>query len=114
LAYLACCSFLEAHRALAPLAAPEQWPPALARVLCAFVRHADEDTEASHSSLFGEALRSTSTAVSRRRAAQRLSSVHEVKHHFDNLNFEILRVYSHPGAPCPRLRPRFVDFSVPE
>jgi hypothetical protein len=114
LAYLACCSFLETQKILAPLVAPEQWPPALASVLRAFVRHADEDTEASHSSLFAETLRSTSSAVSRLRAAQILSSVHEVKHYFDNLNFEIFRVYSQPGAPFPRLRPRLVDFSVPQ
>jgi hypothetical protein len=108
LVYLACCSFSEARTY--PLKAGERWPRPIQNLFHAFLDHAKEDVDSAHGSLFTLAVQMTHEQVTAAVAAQVLSGVHEFKHYLDNLNFEILRAYSEPGASIPRLKQPLEDF----
>ena len=110
LAYLACCSFSEVQMWSRPPRVPDHWTAPIQAVFDAFLSHAHEDLDAGHSSLFADAVELSGNALHTVAAESILAGLHEYKHYFDNMNSEILRVYSQPGAPLPRLRPRWEDF----
>lgn len=110
LAYLGCCCFSEARLGSERAVAPQGWARPIASVFDAFADHAAEDINESHSALFARAAGSTSGQFSADRVSLILSGLHEFKHYLDNLNFEILRVYSQRGSSLPRLKDRPEDF----
>jgi hypothetical protein len=110
LAYLACCSFAEVRMMSGSVRVPQHWAPAVRSLFEAFLNHAREDLEASHSSLLSDALALSAQLVRPAQAEAIFNALHEYKHYFDNVNSEILRVYSQPGASLPRLKQRWEDF----
>jgi len=112
LAWLACCSFSEVQALSSSARIPDHWSSSLRAVFDAFLDHAREDLDASHGSLFADALELTQDVLHPSAAERILTALHEYKHYFDNMNSEILRVYAQPGAPLPRLKQRLEDFLV--
>jgi hypothetical protein len=120
LAYLACCSFAEAQAAFdrsgrsdtaaAPTEIGATWPPATRALLGAFVDHAGDDHGCNHARLFARGVALARETIGAAHAERILTAVHQFKHGYDNLNFEIERVFTQRGAPLPRLRPRLADY----
>jgi len=113
LAYLASCTFAEAPAALRPLAGEAVtagWSPESRALLDAFVSHAIDDGAADHRLLFEQAVAAADMPLSAAAATRILVAIHDIKHGFDNMNYEILRTCTSHGAPLPRLRPRLADF----
>jgi hypothetical protein len=112
LAYLACCSFAESRRTHATVLSDvaRRWRPQSRHVLDALSEHANDDRDADHSDLFAHGVLLAAEDISTAQAAWILESVHEIKHYFDNLNHELLRIHQRHGASVPRLRSRFGDY----
>lgn len=110
LAYIACCAAFEAERI------PEStdalhWTSKTADVYSVLRDHAAEDCSSSHSGLFQHAIASIDV-VDANTVVRVCDALHTYKHYFDNLNFEILRVYSCANAALPRLKPKLADFII--
>jgi hypothetical protein len=117
LAYMAACSFAESRSAVSDLAfsaGETRWADETLALLHVLREHAAIDHGAAHSRLFADGVMAFCGEISERRAARILTTVHECKHYFDNLNFELLRVYGAHGAPLPRLEPRLADYVEPQ
>jgi hypothetical protein len=113
LAYAACCAFAEsraAGTARVKPAAASLWRPQSRGLLEALAQHAAGDRDAAHAGLFATCVEAFAGDIAPDHAGAILTAVHEFKHYLDNMNFEILRTNSRPGALVPRLRPRLADY----
>jgi hypothetical protein len=115
LAYAAATSFCEASIAKSLAMAPgvSSWRPASRALFEALARHFEGDQSAGHASLFAEFMQARAENLTRDAVAGALAAAHLYKHYLDNLNHEILRMYSGEGTVLPRLPPTFGDFEFP-